>query len=175
MDMCIYRYMDTPLGAIIVAARGEAVCGLWFEGQKYERAGLPADAVCGDAPVLDAAEAWLERYFAGQQPGDMPPLELSGSAFKRAVMEEMLSIPRGQTTTYGEIAQRLRGRGFERACARAVGTAVGHNPISIFVPCHRVLGAGGALTGYAGGLERKRFLLELEGAAQKSSKKPGKK
>lgn len=175
MDMCIYRYMDTPLGAITVAAHGEAVCGLWFAGQKYERAGLPVDAVCGDAPVLDAAEAWLGRYFAGQQPGELPPLEMSGSEFRRAVMEEMLTIPRGQTATYGELAQRLRRRGFERAGARAVGTAVGHNPISIFVPCHRVVGAGGALTGYAGGLERKRFLLELEGAAQKSSKKPGKK
>ena len=150
----------SPLGGITLASDGEALIGLWFDGQKYFGATLGANAVEQELPIFDAARQWLATYFAGAEPDFTPPLRPRGTAFQLAVWDALRSIPYGKTTTYGEIAAQLGRSG---AAARAVGSAVGHNPISLIIPCHRVLGAGEALTGYAGGLDRKRRLLELEG------------
>lgn len=158
----IHAY-ESPLGRLLLASDGEAVTGLWFEGQKHFAAGLAENAEEKDLPVFRLADWWLDTYFAGKKPNDVPPLRLSGTAFSRAVWEELLLIPWGQTVAYGEIAKRTAAR-LGRACTspRAVGAAVGRNPVSLMVPCHRVIGADGALTGYAGGLERKKWLLALE-------------
>ena len=154
---CEYK---SPLGAITLAADGDALAGLWLEGQKYFGAGRALTP--GDAPALALARDWLDRYFAGERPA---PRELSlapaGTEFQRAVWALLCEIPYGETSTYGALARRMPGG---MTSPRAVGAAVGRNPISIIIPCHRVLGADGSLTGYAGGLERKRWLLEFEGA-----------
>ena len=142
----------SPIGELTLAGEGNALAGLWIEGQKYFGAGLELRA--GSAPIFARTKDWLDRYFAGKCPD---PSELSlapvGTAFQRAVWAQLCGIPYGETTTYGEIARQLQ------TSARAVGSAVGHNPISIIVPCHRVMGMAGSLTGYAGGVERKRWLL----------------
>lgn len=150
----------SPLGGVTLASDGEALTGLWFDGQQHFLAGLSEERAEKPLPVFDEALRWLALYFAGCEPDFTPPLRPRGTAFRRAVWDALLTIPYGQTTTYGELAKRLGV-----ASARAVGGAVGRNPVSILIPCHRVLGAGGLLTGYAGGLERKRYLLRLEGAA----------
>lgn len=157
--------IPSPLGPLTLAADGDVLCGLWLPNQKYFGAGLLSDAIPGDAPAFDAARAWLSRYFAGERP-DPRALTLAprGSDFAKAVWQLLLAIPYGRTTTYGALAAHLaRARGTASVSAQAVGGAVGHNPISIVIPCHRVLGARGALTGYAGGIEKKRWLLEHEG------------
>ena len=146
----------SPLGEITLGSRGEALCGLWFKGQKYFAAGLPAEREERDLPVFRETRRWLEAYFSGSAPDFLPPLAPEGTSFRRRVWEALLTIPYGETVTYGELAKRLG------TAPRAVGSAVGHNPVSILIPCHRVVGSGG-LTGYAGGLDRKRALLELEG------------
>ena len=146
----------SPLGGILLAADELGLTGLWFTDAKYFGAGLPASAAEADTPILTEARRWLDGYFTGQRPAALPPLHPSGSPFRRAVWDILLTIPYGETTTYGRIAQQLS--------AQAVGGAVGHNPISILIPCHRVIGADGSLTGYAGGMEKKRALLELEHA-----------
>ena len=153
--------VPSPLGEILLVSDGEALCGLYFEGQKYYPAALET-AERAKLAVFERARAWLESYFAGERPEIEVPLRLEGTAFRRAVWERLRAIPRGETVSYGELAAELaRDRG--RPCsARAVGAAVGRNPVSILVPCHRVVGADGSLTGYAGGLERKRKLLEIE-------------
>lgn len=153
--------VPSPLGEILLAAEDGALCGLWFVGQKYEGAGLTAGSTPGPVsadPVLEKAQAWLESYFDGANPEIGFPLAPRGTAFQRRVWAALTDIPHGQTRSYGALAERLGCRS-----ARAVGTAVGRNPISVLIPCHRVLGANGSLTGYAGGLERKRALLRLEG------------
>lgn len=149
----------SPLGGILLSADDLGLTGLWFEGQKYFAAGL-GEHTEGENAAITAAKRWLDAYFAGARPDIAVPLHLRGSAFRRAVWERLTAIPYGATATYGEIAASLGAP----SAARAVGGAVGHNPVSIIVPCHRVLGAGGSLTGYAGGTERKRWLLELEHA-----------
>ena len=149
---------SSPLGEITLASDGEAIVGLWFEGQKHFAEALSADAERRALPVFDEAAKWLDTYFAGSEPDETPPLRLRGTDFQKVVWIALLEVPFGQTVTYGELAMRL---GMENG-ARAVGAAVGRNPISILIPCHRVLGADGSLTGYAGGIERKRALLELE-------------
>ena len=157
------RY-DSPLGPITLAGEDGALTGLWFDGQKYFGAGLPAGTPEGERPVFRQVRAWLDRYFRGEDPGPAPPLAPAGTAFQRAVWEVLREIPYGRTATYGQVAQAA-GRGLGRNTSpRAAGSAVGRNPISIIIPCHRVVGAGGSLTGYAGGLERKEALLKLEGA-----------
>ena len=156
-------YYDSPLGRITMASDGEAVCGVWFDGQKYypDLTGYTE----ADCPALLACRRWLGLYFAGREPDFLPPLQPHGSEFRQAVWAELLKIPYGETTTYGAIAQTLAWqRGLASMSAQAVGGAVGHNPISILIPCHRVVGAGGSLTGYAGGVARKLALLELEKA-----------
>lgn len=145
----------SPLGGIVLAADEIGLTGLWFTGAKYFGAGLPASAAEADTPILAEARRWLEGYFTGQRPAALPPLHPSGSPFRRAVWDILLTIPYGETTTYGAIAQQLAAqRGLAHLSAQAVGGAVGHNPISILIPCHRVIGADGSLTGYAGGVEK---------------------
>lgn len=153
----------SPLGKVLLSSDGSALTGLWFAGQKYFAAGL-ADDACGqsDLPIFDAARAWLDAYFAGEEPGPLLPVAFAGTPFQHMVWEELLRIPYGETCTYGDLAQRIGERRGAPTSARAVGAAVGRNPVSVIVPCHRVLGASGALTGYAGGVWRKRALLALE-------------
>ena len=153
MDL-ITRYAS-PLGEIVLAADGDALVGLWFAGQAHFGAGL-REAEEGDCAVLREAKAWLDDYFAGTVPPRAPKLKPRGTAFQRKVWTELLRIPRGKTATYGELAKTLGSH------ARAVGGAVGRNPISILIPCHRVVGKDGSLTGYAGGVERKKELLRME-------------
>lgn len=158
------RY-DSPLGRILLAADGEGLTGLWFEGGKYFAAGLGPDSREGDTPALEAAKRWLDTYFSGGVPDFLPALHLRGTPFQLDVWALLLGIPYGKTTSYGELARKLSARrGLRRMSAQAIGGAVGRNPVSIIVPCHRVVGAGGGLTGYAGGIEKKAALLRLEGA-----------
>ena len=157
---CI-QYYDSPLGRIMMAGSGEALTGLWFAGQKYFAETLAAGYTEKEISVLSGTKRWLDLYFSGMVPDFTPPLEMRGSAFRRAVWEILLSIPYGRTVTYGEIAGRIAGR---NGAAQAVGGAVSHNPVSLIIPCHRVIGADGSLIGYAGGTDRKSCLLRMEQA-----------
>lgn len=165
--MLYFLRYDSPLGGMTLVSRGEALEGAWFEGQKYELAGvsgMPAEQ--RRIPVLADASAWLDSYFSGGRPspGSLP-LAPQGSAFRQEIWQMLCGIPYGETVTYGELAgEYARRHGLTSMSAQAAGGAVGHNPISVIIPCHRVVGANGSLTGYAGGLERKRWLLRLEGA-----------
>lgn len=138
---------------------------MWFEGQKYFALYLDKEHEEKELPVFEEAKRWLDIYFSGKNPDFQVPLHFTGTDFQNEVWEILYAIPYGQTTTYGEIAAQLaKKRGLPRMSAQAVGGAVGHNEISIIVPCHRVVGASGSLTGYAGGIEKKIELLRLEGA-----------
>ncbi|MCM1268619.1 MAG: methylated-DNA--[protein]-cysteine S-methyltransferase [Bacteroidales bacterium] len=156
------RY-ESPLGQITLAADETGLTGLWFAGQKYYALHLDRKHEEKDLPVFAQAKKWLDLYFVGKEPDFWPPLHLIGSAFQREVWELLCQIPYGQTTTYGALAKRLaEKRELPGMSAQAVGGAVAHNPISVIVPCHRVVGADGKLTGYAGGLDKKTALLRLE-------------
>ena len=157
----IYEY-KSPVGRLLLSSDGEALTGLWIEGQKYYAATLSTDAEKRETPVHLKAASWLTAYFNGQAPEIDFPLKPKGSSFRQAVWEVLRSIPYGATTTYGAIAAQLSQITGKGTSARAVGGAVGHNPISIIIPCHRVVGTSGKLTGYAGGLDVKQTLLELE-------------
>ena len=158
-------HYESPLGGILLAADEVGLTGLWFDGQKYFARDLPAEHTERNTPLLLKAGRWLDIYFTGREPDFMLPLHPVGSAFRQSVWEILLQIPYGQTMTYGEIARQLtEQKGGARVSAQAVGGAVGHNEISILIPCHRVVGSNGSLTGYAGGIEKKRRLLELERA-----------
>jgi len=160
----VHRY-DSPLGGVTMASDGEALTGLWFDGQRYFADGLSAELEEKELPVFALADRWLNIYFSGREPDFTPPLRLSGTPFRRAVWEVLLAVPYGQTVTYAQVAEAAAKRlGRPRSSARAAGGAVGRNPVSLIVPCHRVVGCGGALTGYAGGTDRKRRLLALEQA-----------
>lgn len=148
---------SSPMGKMLIAAGDGGIRGLWFYGAKHFAESLPDEREEKLTPCMELAAKWLDDYFAGANPGFTPPLDPVGTPFQLAVWHELLNIPYGETTTYGAIASALGSRN-----ARAVGAAVGRNPISLIVPCHRVLGADGSLTGYAGGLDRKRALLKLE-------------
>ena len=153
-------HYQSPLGSITMASDGEALVGLWFDGQKYFAEVLDSQhEERDDIPVFVGARRWLDVYFCGQVPDFTPKLLIRASSFRRRVGEALLKIPYGQTKTYGDIARQLGCHS-----AQAVGNAVGHNPISLIIPCHRVVGTGGSLTGYAGGIERKMHLLQMEGA-----------
>ena len=161
--MTFLQHYNSPLGGILLAADEIGLTGLWFDGQKYFARDLPAEHVEQNTPVLSEAKRWLDIYFTGGEPDFTPPLHPIGSVFRQAVWEILLQIPYGQTTTYGEIARQLAAKlGLPRMSAQAVGGAVGHNEISIIIPCHRVVGTSGSLTGYAGGIDKKVKLLELE-------------
>lgn len=163
--MTYSQHYDSPLGGILLAADDVGLTGLWFDGQKYFARGLSNERIAQETPILTEAKRWLDIYFTGKKPDFTPPLHPIGSAFRRSVWEILLQIPYGQTATYGEIARQLaKKQGLERMSAQAVGGAVGHNEISIIIPCHRVVGADGSLTGYAGGIGKKEKLLELERA-----------
>lgn len=163
--MIFVQHYDSPLGGILLAADETGVTGLWFDGQKYFARGLSAERVERDTPALSAARRWLDIYFTGREPDFIPPLHPIGSGFRQSVWELLLQIPYGQTATYGQIARQLAAKaGLPHMSAQAVGGAVGHNEISIIIPCHRVVGTNGSLTGYGGGIARKVKLLELEHA-----------
>jgi methylated-DNA-[protein]-cysteine S-methyltransferase len=149
----------TPLGAMLLARSEKGLAGIWFDGQKHHPEPIVAERVPGDALLRRAAEQ-LRAYFAGESLAFDVPLDLRGTAFQRRVWDALLSIPTRETRSYGAIATALG----MPAAVRAVGAAVGRNPVSIIVPCHRVIGSDGSLTGYAGGIERKTALLTLEGA-----------
>ena len=154
---------QSPLGPITLASDGQALMGLWFDGQKYFADTLSAVWEQRDLPIFTQAKKWLDQYFQGKNPGELPPILLQGSPFRLQVWEILKKIPYGQVMTYGEIgALLLKQEGRKNVSARAVGGAVAHNPISIMVPCHRVVGKHGSLTGYAGGMEKKIALLQLE-------------
>lgn len=161
--MAYVQHYDSLLGGILLAADESGITGLWFDGQKYFARDLPAERVEQNTPALTEAKRWLDIYFTGGEPDFTPPLHPIGSGFRQAVWNILLQIPYGQTTTYGEIARQLAAKqGLARMSAQAIGGAVGHNEISIIIPCHRVVGTNGSLTGYAGGIDRKVKLLELE-------------
>lgn len=161
--MIFIQHYDSPLGAILLAADETGLTGLWFDGQKFFARDLPAECVEQNTPALSEVKRWLDIYFTGKEPDFMPPLHPIGSAFRRSVWDILLRIPYGQTTTYGKIARQLAEKqGRPRIAAQAVGGAVGHNKISIIIPCHRVVGTNGSLTGYAGGIDKKVKLLEWE-------------
>ena len=162
------QYIDTyasPLGIITMGSNGKQLAGLWFEGQKY------FDYTSGDRPqhhslpIFDETRTWLDVYFQGKRPTFTPPMLLNDTPFRRTVWQLLLTIPYGETTTYKHIAlEWARQHGVKSMSSQAVGGAVERNPISIIIPCHRVIGTNGSLTGYAGGLDRKRWLLQLEQA-----------
>lgn len=159
----------SPLGGMLLAADGGALVGAWFFGQRFFAEPFAGTLVPGDAdaPVFASARAWLDAYFRGENPpaSALPPLAPRGTPFRLAVWRALRDVPFGETRAYGEIARAL---GLGASAARAVGGAVARNPLSVFVPCHRVVGADGSATGYAGGLPRKRALLALESRAAKA-------
>lgn len=158
-------HYDSPLGGITIASDGKALIGLWFDGQKYYADVLDGEHKDAELPIFEQTKKWLDLYFSGKSPDFTPLLNMKTTEFRKAVWDIMLSIPYGQTMTYGEIADIIAKRkGIDRMSAQAVGGAVGHNSISLIIPCHRVVGIDGSLTGYAGGIAKKAKLLELEGA-----------
>lgn len=157
-----YRYRS-PLGGITLASDGTALTGLWFNGQKYFGDTLSEQCEEKPLPIFEQAIHWLDIYFSGKAPDFTPPLSMHTTPFRKAVWEILLTIPYGQTMTYGEIANKIaEQKGLSRMSAQAVGGAVGHNSISLIIPCHRVVGATGSLTGYAGGIDKKIKLLTME-------------
>ena len=148
---------DSPLGQMRLCCDGENLTAVIFVGQKYEDPHIPKAAEYGSHPILEQTKEWLSKYFDGEIPDFLPPIKPMGTPFQKKVWNLLLQIPYGETITYGELAKRL-----DCQSAQAVGGAVGRNPISILIPCHRVIGADGTLTGYAGGVEKKKFLLLLE-------------
>lgn len=158
------NYYHSPLGRILLAADTcDHLTGLWFENQKYYARHLDREVTEKDLPLFQDVKHWLNLYFSGTKPDFIPPLHADGTDFQKLIWNILLTIPYGQTATYGSIArQAARELGLTHMSAQAVGNAVGHNKISILIPCHRVVGSNGSLTGYAGGLDRKRKLLTLE-------------
>ncbi len=161
-------HYQSPLGDILLAADEIGLTGLWFEGQKYFALYLDKEHEEKELPVFEQTKKWLDIYFSGKEPDFEVPLHFIGTDFQNEVWKILYSIPYGQTTTYGEIAKQLAAkRGLKHMSAQAVGGAVGRNEISLIVPCHRVVGTNGSLTGYAGGINKKIALLKLEGALKK--------
>ena len=148
---------DSPLGQMRLCCDGTYLTAVTFVGQKYEDKHIPDCAVFDTCPVLEQTKAWLSQYFDGKIPSFLPPMEPTGTPFQKKVWDLLLQIPYGETISYGELAKRLNCKS-----AQAVGGAVGRNPISVLIPCHRVVGGDGKLTGYAGGVEKKEALLKLE-------------
>lgn len=162
INTCTY---ESPLGNILLAADEIGLTGLWFEGQKYFANTLSAEHISQETKILTTAKEWLDIYFSGKEPQFTPPLHPMGSPFRQEVWQILLEIPYGKTITYGEIASRMAERKhISHMSAQAVGGAVGHNEVSIIIPCHRVVGTNGSLTGYAEGMDKKISLLELEHA-----------
>ena len=161
-------HYPSPIGNMLLAADEMGLTGLWFEGQKYFALDLDKEHEEKEIPLFEKVKQWLDIYFSGKEPDFTIPLHFTGTDFQNEVWEILCTIPYGQTMTYGEIAKQIAARkGLQHMSAQAVGGAVGHNRISIIVPCHRVVGADGSLTGYAGGIEKKVKLLKLEKANMK--------
>ena len=155
---------NSPIGEITFASNGSELTGLWLEGQKYYADNLLQNYEEKSLPIFDLTKKWLDVYFSGKEPDFVPPIAIVGvSPFRKRVWEILLTIPYGQTLTYGQIAKQIEQETGKRVSAQAVGGAVGHNSVSIVIPCHRVVGANGSLTGYAGGIDKKIALLKLEG------------
>lgn len=157
-----HYFYESPIGKILLSFKNEALQGLWFEGQKYYASNLGRESLLGLSPATKKVIQWLDMYFSGDSPEIDFPLFLDGTDFRVKVWKALETIPYGKVVTYSELASYIYGKPFAGNMARAVGGAVGHNPISIIVPCHRVVGAKDNLTGYAGGLWRKSYLLDLE-------------
>lgn len=156
-------HYQSPVGNILLAADEIGLTGLWFEGQKYFALYLDKEHEEKELPIFKQTKRWLDVYFSGKEPDFSVPLHFTGTDFQNEVWEILYSIPYGTTMTYGEIAKQIAAkRGLKRMSAQAIGGAVGHNEISIIVPCHRVVGSSGSLTGYAGGIDKKIWLLTLE-------------
>ena len=153
----LYKIAPSPVGPLTLVSDGAALTGLWTEKN------APVPGEIAELPVFELTEKWLDVYFSGREPDFTPPLRMEGTPFRLRVWELLREIPYGSLTSYGAIAEKLRAAGI-KASPRAVGGAVGANPVSIIVPCHRVIGSDGSLTGYAGGLETKKALLRLEGS-----------
>lgn len=167
MEYC--EIYNTPISEIILTSDGESLTGLYFKNQKY----LPDiyESVTKSLPVFNQTKKWLDIYFAGECPNFTPPIQFeNASPFRKRVWEILLTIPYGEVTTYGNIAKQIEREIGKRVSAQAVGGAVGHNPIGIIVPCHRVIGANKSLTGYAGGLDKKVELLTIEKVAKNKYK-----
>lgn len=164
--MTYIRHYTSPLGGITLSSDGTAITGLWFDGQKYFGATLPPDPKEQELPIFAQTRHWLDLYFRGDIPDFTPPLAPpKATVFRSAVWEILRTIPYGHTMTYGAIADQMaKQMGLASMSAQAVGGAVGHNPISLLIPCHRVVGTNGSLTGYAGGIDKKIALLRLEKA-----------
>ena len=157
------QHYDSPLGGILLASDGRALTGLWFDGQKHYADTLAAIHEEKPLPVFEEAKRWLDIYFSRRAPAFIPVLNLRTTAFRKTVWEILLTIPYGQTITYGEVARRVAIQlHLPQMSAQAVGGAVSHNAVSLIIPCHRVVGANGSLTGYAGGTDRKILLLKME-------------
>lgn len=168
--MYTFHYAS-PLGAITLVSDGVSLTGLWFDNRKPFRSCSLCESPSLVLPIFDDAVRWLDLYFSRQQPGFTPLLRLQGSGFQRMVWGILLNIPYGKTVSYGDIARRIAARmGIGKMSAQAVGGAVGRNPVSIIVPCHRVVGNNGSLTGYAGGIDRKAWLLAHEMAGNTGGK-----
>ena len=156
MGMIVTTF-PSPLGQMTLCSDGTYLTAVTFAGQNHEDVHIPEDAVSDICPVLEQTMLWLRQYFEGELPGFLPPMKPVGTPFQQTVWNLLLQIPYGKTITYGELAKRLNCKS-----AQAIGGAVGKNPISILIPCHRVVGANGKLTGYAGGVKKKEYLLKLE-------------
>ena len=162
--MLYTSHYASPLGGMTLVSDGTALVGLYFDGQKYAAEGLDATHTQKNLPIFKEVRRWLDVYFSGRKPDFTPPTAPAGTAFQQSVWEILRTIPYGQTVTYGAIARRIEQNTGCRMSAQAVGGAVGRNPISILIPCHRVVGTNGSLTGYAGGIDKKERLLRWEGA-----------
>ncbi|MCL2277328.1 MAG: methylated-DNA--[protein]-cysteine S-methyltransferase [Treponema sp.] len=159
-----FQKIKSPVGMLTVSCDGENITGLWIEGQKYFANGLEKNAEEKKFPVLEKAQNWLDLYFSGKKPDIKLNFLPKGTPYQKSIWNILQKIPYGKTVTYGEIASQYKIKnGGKQTSARAVGAAVGKNPISIFIPCHRVIGKDGSLTGYAGGLSKKTLLLQIEG------------
>lgn len=159
----IYPY-QSPLGRITLASDGQNLTGLWFDGQMHFASTLNGECTIKELPVFHQTVCWLDTYFQGSLPDFTPPLLPKGSPFRQSVWSLLLSIPYGTTVSYSHLARRLQEQSSKKTAAQAVGGAIAHNPVSIIIPCHRVVGSTGSLTGYAGGLDKKYSLLSLEKA-----------
>ena len=162
--MLYTSHYASPLGGMTLVSDGTALVGLYFDGQKYAAEGLDATRTQKNLLIFEEARRWLDVYFSGRKPDFTPPTAPAGTAFQQSVWEILRTIPYGETTTYGAIARRIEQNTGRRMSAQAVGGAVGRNPISILIPCHRVVGTNGSLTGYAGGIDKKERLLRWERA-----------
>ncbi|MCH5273035.1 MAG: methylated-DNA--[protein]-cysteine S-methyltransferase [Lachnospiraceae bacterium] len=164
-NCCYIKTIPSPVGALTLASDGENLVGLWIENQKHFMKTLEnLSCTDSDLPLFDKVKKWLEEYFSGRTPSPLDlPLKPNGSEYRQTIWKALLNIPYGQTRSYGEIAGEASPLTGKRPSARAAGGAIAHNPISIIIPCHRVIGTDGSITGYAGGIEIKKKLLELEG------------